>query len=711
MSGSYSSDARATGLARPVGPPHDAARRRDAVLLAALPVLAQLVLVVLYARALGGLAGPLALGATLIAAAVAGRLAARTRLRGWAVVAGGAVVAIALRWALVRAVALAAAASVSPGVAAVLQRLDAGSLAALPVAALGYLGALVFVRRPALARWEPIVHGAILLALLWSQAHYDLTYFDRPWAYVVVVGSLVLLDALLLVGPHRLSRRIAARVALLVVPLFAIAILLSITWYTTGGTAAGGGILRPTLFRFDFAPFVRLESEISMSDDLVLLYRRSGRPRRDLIRRFVLSDYDPRRGFSAAPGDPVDAGEATRDRELVEQEYFLVNLDPQTRLALNEPIGYVPFETWDQSSFTAAFAAESMVSRAPAFRLARVDDVTLEPTAMRRLTDYGENEAIRDLALEVAGEVDGPFARARAIELYFHENFFYSLRPGIAGDGDQLGHFLFDAQKGYCSYFAFSMTLMLRSLGIPARVAVGFFVDPGQEVLNFYPVLANMAHAWVEVYLGEYGWVTFDPTSQTLAPGEEYELGAGADPNRLAELLEEILAQELLPAQPMVPDEEVDTSLRLPRLVERALARWYLLVPLVYLLVVAVVRLAPLAPLAFVSDPRRRAIVRLRSLLGSLGRCGIRRREGESLVEFGQRADVSGSARASAAYERALFGPVFTRDDEREAADAVRQVRRGLRRSVPAWRRALAAVDPRPQSAVRRAARARGGQA
>lgn len=681
---------------------------RRALLLAAPPVLAQLVLVVLYARALAELAAPLPLGVALLVAAAVGHLAARSRLRGWALVVGGAAAAFVLRWALVGAVALVAAQSVSPAAAAFLQRLDAASLAAMPVVAIGYLGALVFVRRPSLARWEPLVHGAILLALLWSQARYDLTYFDRPWAYVVVVGSLVLLDALLLVGPDRLSRRVAARVAALVAPVFAVAILLSITWYTTGGTAAGGGILRPTLFRFDFAPFVRLESEISMSDDLVLLYRRSGRPRRDLIRRFVLADYDPRRGFSVAPEDPVEAGADARERELVEQEYFLVNLDPQTRLALNEPIGYVPFESWDESSFTAAFAAESMVSRAPAFRLARVDDVALDPEAMRRLTDYGDNEAIRELALEVAGDLDGPFARARAIELSFHENFFYSLRPGIAADGDQLGHFLFEAQKGYCSYFAFSMTLMLRSLGIPARVAVGFFVDPGQEVLNFYPVLANMAHAWVEVYLGEYGWVTFDPTSQTLAPGEEYELGAGADPEELANLLEEILAQELVPAQPMVPDDELDDSFRLPRIVERALARWYLLLPLLYLLVVAVVRLVPLAPLLIASDPRRRAIVRLRSLLASLGRCGIRRREGESLLEFGRRTDLSGLARATALYERALFAPGFTRDEEREAIDAVRRARRSLRGSVPLWRRALAALDPRPTRAVRRAVRARG---
>ncbi|MFW6293897.1 MAG: transglutaminase-like domain-containing protein, partial [Spirochaetota bacterium] len=400
----------------------------------------------------------------------------------------------------------------------------------------------------------------------------------------LVIGVLALTDVLMLADPATLARATRERTAspraalnrrtvlrgmLLAIPLLLVALLLSVRWYSTGGVEAGGGILRPTLFRFDFAPFVQLESEITMSEDLVLLYRRPGRPRRELIRRYVLADYDPRRGFSVADdatstpvADPADY----LDRELVVQEYFLVNLDPGTRLAINEPVAFTQFENWDDSSFTAAFSARSMVSRAPPFRLARAGTDGLSAARVRELTDYGDNEPIRLLAEEITEGLDGAFARARAIEAYLHENYFYSLRPGIAADGDQLSHFLFESRKGYCSYYAFGMALMVRSLGIPARVAVGFFVDPGQEVLNFYPVLANMAHAWVEVYLGEYGWISFDPTSQTLAPGEEYEFGGGADPTELASLLEEILAQELRASQPT----EIASRARYPPLSDRA---------------------------------------------------------------------------------------------------------------------------------------------
>src|SRR5271169_4367709 len=88
------------------------------------------------------------------------------------------------------------------------------------------------------------------------------------------------------------------------------------------------------------------------------------------------------------------------------------------------------------------------------------------------------------------------------------------------------------------------MALMCRSLGIPARVAVGFTVDPQAEVLNFYEVRAYQAHAWVEVYFGDLGWVEFDPTSDTPAPGEEFTNPPGVDRERMARLIAEIVTNQ-----------------------------------------------------------------------------------------------------------------------------------------------------------------------
>ncbi|MFP4113488.1 MAG: transglutaminase domain-containing protein [Spirochaetales bacterium] len=677
---------------------------------------AQAILVALYARALGGLAAAPVLIVLLAVAASAGRLAARWSLRAWVVVATAAGGYTAIRALVLGVLSSLAVWTTDPRFAVALQQADAISVAAIPVVALGFLAHFATTRRADRRRCEPIVHGVLLLVLLWSQAHYSLSYFERPWAYVLVVGSLLILDLVLLIEPRHLRSSVVLRLAALAIPLLAAAVFLSFRWYAAGGTAAGGGILRPTLFRFDFAPFVRLESEISMNDDLVLLYRRSGRPRRELIRRFVLTEYDAGAGFSvggAGAQGRADDPSADLDRERVRQEYFLVNLDPQTRLALNAPVEFHRFENWDESSFTAAFAAESLVSEAPPFRLARAHDVDPAPADLPRLTDYGENEAIRELAREIAGDASGPFAKARAIELYLQENYYYSLRPGIAADGDQLMHFLFESRKGYCSYYAFSMALMVRSLGIPARVAVGFFVDPSQEVLNFYPILANMAHAWVEVHLGEYGWIEFDPTSQTLAPGEEYEVGAGADPREVADLLEEVLAQELVVAEDLAAEDAgpVESS-RFPPFVRTVIGNWYFFLPALFLLYVAAIRLVPFALPLFTGSPRGRTIVRVRATLRWLAACGIVRRADESLREFGRARDVDGLARLMELYERALFEPdseASARRVEAAARPAVRAVLHGVRSRFPWWRRVLAFLDPRPHGRPRARAAGRLG--
>src|SRR5208337_4762301 len=138
-------------------------------------------------------------------------------------------------------------------------------------------------------------------------------------------------------------------------------------------------------------------------------------------------------------------------------------------------------------------------------------------------THTGSDEKIQDLAVQVTKDATGYYAKAAA----------------IAEDGNQLRHFLFVSKKGYCSYFAFAMALMCRGLGIPARVAVGFYVDPQSEVLNFYEVRAFQAHAWVEVYFGFLGWVEFDPTSDILAPNEEFAPFPGPDKDRMARLIAE----------------------------------------------------------------------------------------------------------------------------------------------------------------------------
>lgn len=311
--------------------------------------------------------------------------------------------------------------------------------------------------------------------------------------------------------------------------------------------------MKPTLFRFDFSRYVKLESEISMSSDLVLLFGTEGPADRMLLRRYILSGYSREEGFFLDPGGPDSAPPRLPDsrtrlsdpgysgREETWQEYYLINFDPSSFVALNYPVEVVPMKNWGASSFLRNYRVLSKTAPFLGWELGEALPPELPAGDLAYYTDYGGDEEILAFAREVAGEAVATYDKVMAIQMYLMDNYFYSLKPGVASDGNQLNHFLFRSKKGYCSYFAFAMTLMCRSLDIPARVAVGFFVDPSLGVMNLYPIRADMAHAWVEVYFEDYGWISFDPTSNILAPGEDYDF-AGLEIEEFLSLIEEILA-------------------------------------------------------------------------------------------------------------------------------------------------------------------------
>ncbi|HEC24112.1 MAG TPA: hypothetical protein ENI95_14465 [Chloroflexi bacterium] len=119
----------------------------------------------------------------------------------------------------------------------------------------------------------------------------------------------------------------------------------------------------------------------------------------------------------------------------------------------------------------------------------------------------------RSLAARLAEPYDNPYDVARAIETYLRHNITYN--EGVAPpppDVEPVDYLLFERPEGYCNYYASAMTVMLRSLGIPARIAAGFAQGEYDEELGAYRVLESDAHTWVEVYFPGYGWIEFEPT-------------------------------------------------------------------------------------------------------------------------------------------------------------------------------------------------------
>ena len=132
---------------------------------------------------------------------------------------------------------------------------------------------------------------------------------------------------------------------------------------------------------------------------------------------------------------------------------------------------------------------------------------------------------IRGLAHEITVDAETPFEKALKVELNL-QRLTYNLKidpPPFDADG--VDHFLFDQGQGYSEYFASAMAVLLRSVGVPARVAVGYTTGNPTEVPGIYAVTDQNSHGWVEVYFPGYSWIPFEPTPgltlpPAMVPGE-----------------------------------------------------------------------------------------------------------------------------------------------------------------------------------------------
>jgi len=250
---------------------------------------------------------------------------------------------------------------------------------------------------------------------------------------------------------------------------------------------------------------------------------------------------------------------------------------------------------------------------------------------------------------------------------------------------------------------------MCRSLGIPSRVAVGFSVDPQSEILNFYEVRAFQAHAWVEVYFGSLGWVDFDPTSETAAPGEDFQPPPGPEADRMARLIAEIVnnqTDEPEQGQP-TPTTFVAVS-RVAQEVARIavfLARlWYLTLPTLYALFLICAKVLPSLRGLFSRNPRRRTKARYRLAIMRLVGARVGRHATESprehAVRLGSAEDLVLEPLVDS-YLKASFDIHFVDADDVAAVAAARGFYASYRARFSWPTRILFALNP-PGALARR---------
>jgi hypothetical protein len=109
-------------------------------------------------------------------------------------------------------------------------------------------------------------------------------------------------------------------------------------------------------------------------------------------------------------------------------------------------------------------------------------------------------------------------------------NVTYDLDAPLPAPGaDAVDDFLFESHLGFCEQIASALTIMLRTQGVPARLATGYLAGSRDRVAGVFEVRGSDAHAWVEVWFPETGWQAFDPTASVPLSGDAAIGSIGSD--------------------------------------------------------------------------------------------------------------------------------------------------------------------------------------
>ena len=173
------------------------------------------------------------------------------------------------------------------------------------------------------------------------------------------------------------------------------------------------------------------------------------------------------------------------------------------------------------------YTVESTIPNVSPSVLARADgEYPREVTERYTQLPASTSDRVAERTREIAVDAETPYETAAVVEQWLESNRAYSLdidRPS----GDIVEAFLFEMDRGYCTYYATAMVGMLRSVDVPARLAVGYTPGEPAEDGDGYAVRGTNSHAWVEVYVPEHGWVQFDPTPAGPRAGAEQQAVSG----------------------------------------------------------------------------------------------------------------------------------------------------------------------------------------
>lgn len=524
----------------------------------------------------------------------------------------------------------------------------------------------------------------------------------------------------------------------------------SATAVGTGRPGAGNG---HQISGIGLNPFTSLRGQLD-AGDVVDLFRVRGLEQRAYLRALTLSRFDNRVGWLRGPLDgavPAGGGQQQPTRlplpagvtEPVSGSVVQVQIEPINYVDSWLPsFGYPlvladigPDWNYDPDATTIFSDRRQRAQPYTEFGVLPQPDPQLLRAAgpaasapfatidARYLDTGGVDPRVAQLAAQVTAGSRTAFDATVAVNEWFSQpgsRFSYDLRTAPGNSGDALVDFLFTGHRGYCEQFASAMAIMLRTLHVPARVAVGF--TPGVATGDSRLITTEDAHAWVEAWFPGAGWLPFDPTpladGRTAIPG--YVAPDGTQPGQAPPPAPPPAAAPTAPAPDVVTGVSQGPGPGEPGLgvgTRIGLA-------VVGLLVVAV--LAGLTPLTVREIRRRRRLY----LVGAGGPDAVSAAWEEVLAESADRGvalPVGETVRATArrladehaldepgqtglhtlvgAVERTWYAPQIpghagtgTRDADREVRSALDAVRTSLARCAPPTRMTRLL----PRSALRR---------
>jgi len=447
------------------------------------------------------------------------------------------------------------------------------------------------------------------------------------------------------------------------------------------------------LFRDDYEPqggaYYFRESAYSQFNGTMLDF-----PSRSDLDEDLMPQFTPTRVEISEPPPAPDKRQSVRTTiGLLAPHRNPFGLDTPTAYANTPNPNNLRFkQTYDAWSMVPQFSFPDLIGKQAGDRdwTPEQHQAYLEMPADPRYRELAET-ILQDLRPEFA---DDPYAKALAIKDYLDRNGIYSLKNEHAYAEDPAASFLFGDLTGYCMHFSFAATYMYRSIGIPARVGIGYSVPASNRAGGSALLIqAINGHAWPEIYLDSVGWTIVDPApSRTL-------VDMSVDPqNSLQQLLGDMLRDEAS-FEDFIASQQGSS---LPLATAVRLLAYLALVLLLLAYAIKVYRLR----IPYHANPALCYRLSYRASLDRLSALGLRRRYGESREHFARRLSAMSPSFATMTYAHLLaaLGRPEGQDNSSSAVTARltepdwialnRRIHDEIRQHIPWWKQLLAFINP-----------------